>query len=452
MRSEDNELLTRVGPGTPMGELMRLYWIPALKPEELVAGGAPVRIRLLGENFLAFRSPEGKIGVVDHQCAHRCASLFYGRNEVGGIRCVYHGWKFARDGQCVEMPSEPAETDYKDRVKIKALHVAERHGVVWVHMGDRNKTPPPLPHFDWDELSEGVPLSVSFMMRECNWLQALEGDIDTCHVGFLHLGLASSEDFEEGSINYYRQLPENLAPKYEAMETNYGNIYCAYRHAGPDKLYHRIGQFAMPFWTMAPSEPMDHIRARAWVPLDDHHSMLVVIGGPRTATTLTRDGNPIAGTTDPIKFLPNTTDWLGRYRIEENPRNDHLISRDAQRDASYTGIQGIPVQDQAVTESMGPIVDRTKEHLGTSDRMIMLTRRKLMRSAIALRDQGIVPTDAEQPEAYHFVRAGFAVLPKEHDWLDYYNERRREWSRGTAAPIERMQRGLSQPKPEQASQ
>lgn len=449
MRADENELLTRVGPGTPMGTLMRQYWIPAAMSDELKRGGAPVRLRLLGENFLAFRSPEGSVGVVDHQCAHRCASLFYGRNEPGGIRCVYHGWKFATNGQCVEMPSEPPETDYKARVKIRALHVTEKYGVVWVNM-TANQSPPPFPHFDWDELAEGEQLSVSFMMRECNWLQAMEGDIDTCHVGFLHLGAATPDDFDEGTINYYRQLPENLAPKYETIETDYGNIYCAYRHAGPDKLYHRIGQFAMPFWSMAPSEPMDHIRARAWVPLDDYHSMLVVIGGPRSTTTLTKHGTPVPGTGDPIKFLPNTTDWLGRFRIEENPRNDHLISREVQAGASYTGIQGIPVQDQAVTESMGPIVDRTKEHLGTSDRMIILTRRRLMRTALALFERGELPPEIDMPEAYHHVRAGFALLPREQDWLDYYNERRAEWSRGSARPIERMHRMASR-SPEQAA-
>jgi phthalate 4,5-dioxygenase len=437
MRADENDLLTKTGPGTPMGQLLRQFWIPALLDNELTAGGDPVRLRLMGENFLAFRSPDGEVGVIDHQCAHRCASLFYGRNEEGGMRCVYHGWKFARNGQCLEMPSEPPETDYKARVKLRALHVAEKYGVVWVHMGDC-ETPPPLPHFDWDELEEGQALSASFMMRECNWLQALEGDIDTCHVGFLHLGAAKSEDFEEGSLNYYRQLPENLSPKYEAVETDYGSMYCAYRHAGPDNLYHRIGQFAMPFWTMAPSEQLDHIRARAWVPIDDHHAMLVVIGGPRSPTTLTKAGTPIPGTTAPLEFLPNTTDWLGRFRLANNPRNDHLISRDDQRSNSYSGIQGIPTQDQAITESMGPIVDRTKEHLGTSDRMIMLTRRRLMRAAKALQEQGTLPPQAEDPEVYHNVRAGFVVLPREQDWLAHYNDRRAVWSKGTATPIERL--------------
>ncbi|MEO5773710.1 MAG: Rieske 2Fe-2S domain-containing protein [Sphingomicrobium sp.] len=439
MRADENEMLTRVGPEAPMGQLMRQYWIPALMAHELLAGGAPVRLRLLGENFLAFRSPDGSLGVIDHRCAHRCASLFYGRNEEGGLRCVYHGWKFAPNGQCIEMPSEPPETDYKAKVKLRSLHVAERYGAIWVHFAVQ-QAPPPLSHFDWDELAEGHELSVSFMMRECNWLQALEGDIDTAHVGFLHLGAVGPEAFEEGSLNYYRQMPENLAPKYEALETDYGAMYCAYRHAGPDQYYHRIGQFAMPFWTMAPSEPLDHIRARAWVPVDDHHSMLVVIGGPRSATTLTREGKPVPGTSAPIKYLPNTTDWLGRWRIEQNPRNDHLLSRDVQRGESFTGIQGIPVQDQAITESMGPIVDRTREHLGTSDRMITLTRRRLIRVAVALRDQGARPPGADESEVFHNVRAGFAVLPKERDWLDFYNERRNAWSKGQAQPIERMRR------------
>lgn len=441
MRADENELLTRTGPDTPMGKLMRQFWIPALLPNELEAGGAPVRLKLLGEHFLAFRSPDGEVGVVDHRCAHRCASLFYGRNEPDGIRCVYHGWKFARNGQCIEMPSEPPETDYKDRVKIRALQVVEKFGVVWVYMGDRAEAPP-FPHFDWDAAEEGRALVASFLMRECNWLQALEGDIDTCHVGFLHLGSVGPDAFEEGSVNYYRQLPENLAPKYEALETDYGTMYNAYRHAGPEQNYHRIGHFAMPFWTMAPSSPLDDIRIRAWVPIDDEHCMLVVIGEDRVPF-LTRDkhGNPLPGANVAIRYLPNTTDWLGRFRIEENPRNDHLISREVQSQASYTGIQGIPIQDQAITESMGPIVDRTREHLGTSDRMIMLTRRKLMRAAIALRDSGIVPEEVDAAERYHNVRAGFTLLPAEVDWLDHYNERRSAWSNGAAVPIERMRRG-----------
>jgi len=434
MRAEENELLIRVGRDTPMGGLMRQYWLPCLMSSELAAGGDPVRLRLLGESFLAFRSPDGTVGIVDHLCAHRCASLFYGRNEDGGIRCVYHGWKFAPDGQCVEMPSEPPETDYKERVKIPAARVIEKYGVVWAYLGDR-ADPPALPGFDLDQIPEDE-LQIEFLFRECNWLQALEGDIDTCHVGFLHLGGIGPDHFEPGSINYYRQLPENLAPRYEALETDYGTAYDAMRPAGENQ-YHRIGHFAMPFWTAAPSDPLGAIRWRAWVPMDDENSMLIIISGRRPPPlTLDKDGNSLPGARTEMQRLPNTSDWYGRFRIANNPRNDHLMDRGFQRNGNYTGIQGIPVQDQAITESMGPIADRTKEHLGTSDRMIMLTRRKLMRQALALVEQGTVPQGVDDPKAYAFARAGFGLMPKGQDWLEEYNRLRGDW--GATAPIERL--------------
>ena len=439
MRAEENELLTRVGPDAPMGRLFRQYWQPALKSDELEAGGAPVRLRLLGENFLAFRSPDGTVGIVDHLCAHRCASLFYGRNEEGGIRCVYHGWKFAPNGQCVEMPSEPPETDYKERVQIPAAKVIEKYGVVWAYLGPR-ENPPELPHFDLDLVPEGE-LSTMFMFRECNYLQALEGDIDTCHVGFLHMGGVGSDRFEPGSLNYYRQLPENLAPKYEALETPYGTTYVASRHAGPENRYHRIGHFALPSWTMSPSDPLGYIRARCWVPVDDEHAMLVVIMGRRpNFTGKDGKGQQIPGLASPLQFLPNTTDWYGRFRLANNPRNDHLIDRAMQRTGNFTGIHSIPTQDQAITESMGPIADRTKEHLGTSDRMIMLTRRRLMRAALALDEQGTIPAGVEDEQVYRYTRAGHIVLPKETDWLAEYNRHRGDWSQGAAEPIERISR------------
>jgi len=439
MRADENDLLTRVGPGTKMGSLMRQYWLPALKSDELVAGGDPVRLRLLGESFLAFRSPDGSVGIVDHLCAHRCASLFYGRNEEGGIRCVYHGWKFATDGQCVAMPSEPPETDYKERVKIAAAAVEERYGIVWAYIGPDNP-PPPFSHFDFDLVPQ-EDISASFMMRECNWLQALEGDIDTCHVGFLHLGGVQAQRFEKGSVDYYRQLPENLAPKYEAIEAPYGTTYVASRHAGPENLYHRIGHFAFPFWTMVPSDPLDTVRIKGWVPIDDMHVMLVQISGyDRSADPADKDGKKIAGTAIETPLLPNGTGWYERFRIANNRGNDHLIDRKVQRESSYSGIQGIAIQDQAITESMGFIVDRTKEHLGTSDRMIMLTRRRLMRAALALAEQDVPPPGAKDVDVFRFTRAGPIVLPKETDWLEEYNRHRSEWSGGEAQPIERMAR------------
>ena len=186
MHDTDNELLTATGKGTPMGELMRRYWIPALKSDEVETLGPPMRLRLLGENLVAFRSGDGSVGVMDHRCPHRLASLFFGRNEQDGLRCVYHGWQFKPDGRCVDMPSEPAESDFKNKVRADAYPTRERGGLVWVYMGP-NAEPPPLPDLEANLLAEGER-TLRPVMRECNWLQALEGDIDTSHFGFLHLG------------------------------------------------------------------------------------------------------------------------------------------------------------------------------------------------------------------------------------------------------------------------
>src|SRR5439155_7967983 len=178
--------LTRVSPGTTMGGLMRQYWIPAAKSSELRADGPPLRLMLLGEKLIAFRDSAGRVGVMDHRCPHRCASLFLGRNEENGLRCVYHGWKFDVEGNCVDMPSLPPQQDFKQKVEAKAYRATERAGVVWVHMGAAGKAPP-FPKLEALVVPD-KEVGVNFVMRSCNYLQALEGDIDTSHFGFLHAG------------------------------------------------------------------------------------------------------------------------------------------------------------------------------------------------------------------------------------------------------------------------
>src|SRR5262245_50536770 len=183
--ASEGQELTRVGPGTMMGDLMRCYWIPAALSSELVRDGAPVRLMLLGEKLIAFRDSAGRVGVMDHRCPHRCASLFLGRNEEGGLRCIYHGWKFDVAGNCLDMPSLPPP-GFKEKVKAKAYKVVERAGVVWVYMGSKAEAPP-LPAFDILDMPE-AEINVGFIQRDCNYLQALEGEIDTSHFGFLHAG------------------------------------------------------------------------------------------------------------------------------------------------------------------------------------------------------------------------------------------------------------------------
>ena len=431
MLREENELLTQTGPGSLMGNLIREYWIPALRSDELMADSDPIRLRLLGENLVAFRATNGQVGILDHRCPHRCASLFFGRNEDDGLRCVYHGWKFDVNGQCVDMPSEAQESDFKNKVSARAYPSRERNGLVWTYMGPRAK-PPPLPSLEASMLPEEDRV-VQPVMRECNWLQALEGDIDTSHFGFLHMGSAKAEDFVEGTTAKY--YLKDRAPRYEVVASDSGTMYGAYRPAEEGSYYWRVAQFLFPFWTMPPAGKIEgHVIVRAWVPIDDEHTMFWNLSRKRKTGSgpvpTSSSGRPTAGLGLGFDFLPNTPDWLGRWRLAANQSNDYKIDREVQKDGSYSGILGVHLQDQAITESMGAIVDRTHERLGSSDQMIIQTRRRLMGAARALRDHNTVPTGVDNPEVYERVRGGEMILSRDRDWNEAYEEKRKAFQQG----------------------
>ncbi|MBX5466974.1 MAG: Rieske 2Fe-2S domain-containing protein [Firmicutes bacterium] len=419
LSQEDNALLTRVGPGTPMGTLMRQYWIPALLSSELPKPDCdPVRVMLLGEPLIAFRDSQGRVGLIQNHCPHRGASLFYGRNEEGGIRCVYHGWKFDVSGRCLDMPNEPPESDFKHKLRARAYPCVERGGVVWTYMGPR-KDPPPLPDLEANQLPEGQ-YEVTAVMRECNWLQALEGDIDTSHAGFLHWGAIDPEEVEPDT--FLRYAVENRAPRYAVVDTEYGAMYGAYRPAKPGYLYWRIAQFLFPFYTQPPEKVLGRrAGTRAWVPMDDTHTLYIGMFQTGIGHQSYRR-HPLEGQYPPSyrmvrpEVLPNTTDWFGRFRMKDNAANDYGIDRAWQRTTSYTGIGGIFLEDQAVTESMGPIYDRSQEHLGTADVMIIRVRRRLLAAVRRLMQEGTVPPGVDQPEVYR-VRSGGILLPEGADWI-----------------------------------
>jgi phthalate 4,5-dioxygenase oxygenase subunit len=449
---EDNDLLCRVGPGTPMGNLLREYWIPALTPDDLVADGPPLRLRLLGENLIAFKASSGKIGLVANSCPHRGASLFFGRNEEEGLRCVYHGWKFAVDGRCVDMPSEPAESNFKNKVRAIAYPCIERNGIVWTYMGSREE-PPPLPALP-PNLEESC--FVVRRLQDCNYMQALEGDVDTVHAGFLHLGhLDADRDFLRGGPEYY--AIKQREARFEAYEHEIGTTYAAVRPAEEGTEYWRTGHFLLPFFTMnAPGVMPIKNSASAWVPLDDEHTLIWNFG-PAGQRGLNPETSGIGGLkwgafltdeptspTDPYpkrvvgqqlgqlgrRYLPDTTDWLGRFRAIANKDNDYLIDRELQATmekdptkplrGTYSGILQV-AQDPMVQESMGPLYDRTQEHLATSDAMIIRARRKLLNAAKALRDQGTVPAGVDKPELYR-MRSGGAILPAGVDGMEALRE------------------------------
>src|SRR5262245_57757750 len=406
---EDNELLCRVGRGTPMGELMRQYWMPAALSSELPdRDGAPLRVRLLGENLIAFRASSGAVGLVRESCPHRGASLFYGRNEAEGLRCVYHGWKFDVGGRCVDMPNEPAESGFKQKVRAVAYPCVERAGLVWAYLGPR-ETPPPLPDLEPTLLDDA---SVQIYQRECNWMQALEGDIDTCHTVFLHLGSVAAD--EAPPDTWARYALGDRAPRYEVSDMDFGVMYGAYRPAEADTDYWRIANFLFPFYAMVPTGVLGlEVRVRAWVPMDDDHTLALTISRGQPPQSR-HAGRQVVG---PPETLPNTTDWYGRFRCVGTADNDYLIDRKSQKTNSYTGISSIFLQDQAVTESMGPIYDRTQEHLGTSDAMVIRTRKRLIDAARALRDSGRIPPGVDNPDVYA-VRSGGVVLPRGVDWVE----------------------------------
>ncbi|WP_330350376.1 Rieske 2Fe-2S domain-containing protein [Streptomyces sp. NBC_00582] len=428
LKETDNDALCRVGPGTPMGNLMREYWVPVALASELVSGGAPVRILVLGERLIGFRSRGGKPGLIAENCPHRGASLFFARNEATGeeegLRCVYHGWKFAPDGTCLDMPNEPVESNFKDRVRARTYPCREAGGLVWAYLGPR-ETPPPMPGFEWFDDTD-TPVESWAFQRECNWLQSLEGDIDTSHFGFLHVGHADAEDAPEGS--FLRYTIEDRAPRYKVLDTGYGATYGAYRNAGsPEKTYWRFAHFLFPFFTMIPTGVLGtKCGFRAWVPMDDTHTMAFHSEpqGVRHAAPATQGLGITTREKEAWATLPNTPDWYGRFRLAPNKHNDYFIDRDAQlRGDSFTGITGVTVEDQAITESMGGIVDRTHEHLGSADVMVIRVRRRMLRAIAALRDKGTTPPGLDDPTVYR-QRSGGIVLPADADWLEATEELR----------------------------
>ncbi|MBV9326879.1 MAG: Rieske 2Fe-2S domain-containing protein [Chloroflexi bacterium] len=413
LTQEENELICRVGPGTPMGNLFREYWLPAMLSEEAPDPDCdPVRILMLGEQLIAFRDTNGKVGLIQNNCPHRGASLFFGRNEEAGLRCVYHGWKFDVEGRCIDMPNEPAESDFKSKVKAVAYPTQERGGIVWAYLGPRT-TPPPLPDLEGNMLPGAQAWAYQ---QSANWFQILEGHIDTAHVSFLHYGGIQPEDVPRGTFSEY-QLRQRSA-HFEVIDTEGGASYAARRPAYDGTVYWRVAQWIFPSFSMAPPGVLGLGKRNACeVPLDDHHTLTYQMSVSRGRP----GGNGPNASMNPIPMQPRTTAWYGRYQPIVQPDNDFLIDRTVQREnrgsAGFTGISGIAMQDAAITSSMGPIYDRRQERLGTSDAMVIRVRRRLIAAIRAHMQNGAVPPGVDTPEAYR-VRSGGVLLPEGADWVE----------------------------------
>jgi phthalate 4,5-dioxygenase len=411
---EQNELVSRVGSGTPMGELLRRYWMPALFSRDLPEPDcAPVRVRLLGEDLVAFRDTLGRVGLLEEYCPHRRVSLWLGRNEESGLRCVYHGWKFDVEGTCVDQMNEPES--FANKVHIVSYPTVEQGDVVWTYMGPRELMPPP-PNFAWTQAPAGHR-HISRVVQECNWLQALEGGIDTSHAPILHRALARNGAGSAPDSPFVRGKP----PTLEVDLTDYGYRYFGVRELDEDEYYIRGYHYVMPFHQIRPGI-VDNRAAggiaeyptnngHMWVPMDDHNTMVYNWMLSVSDKSLTDEHRLERGNGNG----PDHVNAANGYRSYDGAWNNYGIDRERQQTVNFSGINGVNKQDRAVQETMGRIVDRSREQLGPADRAIITTRQLLLDALRTVREGGDPPATGE---SYYTIRAWEKVMPRVPQWRD----------------------------------
>jgi phenylpropionate dioxygenase-like ring-hydroxylating dioxygenase large terminal subunit len=419
MSAADNEVLVRTDAGTPMGEYFRRYWLPVELSRELVADGPPKRVKVMGEELIAFRDTDGRVGLVEPRCAHRGSNLFFGRNEECGLRCVHHGWKYDVEGRCVDMPNVEPDAGMRGKVSIKAYPTREFGELVWGYFGPK-EVMPELP-----QLEHGLlPAShryVTKRLQQCNWAQSMDGAVDTAHFSFLHMpapkvrsNTASNIAADEKRIGWLRNDP---MPRFTIIDHEVGFVIGGARKADGQDLYWRITQFMLPTHSITPSAmPGEVYYGYTWVPIDDE-SVWIYIYGWHPDRAITDEERARFAKGGYGQFAELGPDYLPL----RNRTNDYLIDRDAQKTTSYTGVKGIAEQDAMAQESQGRIADRTREHLTATDVGVVHFRRLMLKEAKALRD-GKEPQAAQHPDAYR-LRAGGAVLPGKLSFEETMKER-----------------------------
>lgn len=407
LNHQENEILTRVGPGTPLGRFLRRYWIPAALCEEIVdPGGAPVRVGLLGERLVAFRDPEGRPGLIQEFCPHRGASLVYARNEPGGLRCIYHGWKMGACGEIVETPAEPAGSRLRHKLRHVAYPVREAGGILWTYMGPP-ELEPPFPTFPWMSLPSSRLLVVK-MYQDCNYLQGLEGDLDPAHPNYLHRDLdAGDASWRGAGWQSIYDLMFDGAPTIHCEDTPHMMRVVATRKTPDPNLQHvRVTEWVAPFYCLTASGPNESKAFKAWLPIDDHCCYTFYVHfHPRM----------------PLDREAIYANWNHRtegpdYRTPHTLANRHLQDRAQMIQGNYSGITGAAIQDRAVQESMGSIYDRTQEHLGQSDKAVVYYRRYMLRK-IAEMERGL-PLPGQASNLSFDLRSASCFMPADRPWQD----------------------------------
>ena len=418
LRPAESERLARVGPGTPLGAALRKYWLPACLSKELPEpDGAPIRVRLLGEDLVAFRDSDGGVGLVSAFCPHRRAPMFFGRNEASGLRCVYHGWKFDRNGTCVDMPSEPPvlrqapdDNVRKTEVRIEAYPTYEAGGIVWSCLDPLDAPPPPA--FELLRVPDTHRI-VTKTFEECNYLQALEGGLDNVHAAILHRRSV------KGDLSFLRDY-HRLIPKVEVRRTPYGYAFSAVRQMD-GKQWARISQFFMPTMQLRGTVQMENrhdnrmptLDGHIWVPVDDLHTWVYNFTYAYFPDQPLPEDLALELEVDQGRGPGDVTH---DYKLVRNRTNDYLIDRTMQKRGNFTGIAGVNTQDYALQENMEPIVDRTKEHLGSIDLPIIAVRQLLLEACDDV--AAGKPPRGVDPETHRTVRAADHFIAAGLDWAD----------------------------------
>jgi phthalate 4,5-dioxygenase oxygenase subunit len=388
LSQQDNESMCRVGPNSPMGQALRRYWAPALQSSDLPdCDGAPRLVELFGERFVAFRDTNGRVGLLDELCCHRGASLTLGRVEDCGIRCIYHGWKFATDGTVLETPNV-ADPMFKNRFKAKAYPVREAGGLIWTYLGPTEKEPP-FPRWRFLDAPDERRIN-AYLVEDCNFVQVIEGLVDSSHLSVLHIaGLKATNDSDLSFAKKTNHMQFNAAPRIEAEETDFGFHYAALRPGSDGEgafTEARVAAFAAPFFVANPNADL----AFACVPVNDTRTIFYHVWWD--------DSRPIGAEplrSQQLKFVGLDPEALDAYGLswvtcdsptKASQKNNFLQNRQLMREGHFSGIRGFTQEDVAVSISAGPIRDRTKERLSVADLAIGRLYRSLLSCVSRIRE------------------------------------------------------------------
>jgi len=419
LSASDNELLIRSGAATPAGQYLRRFWLPVALSRELPAvDGPPIRLKVMGEELIAFRDSNGRVGLVEPRCPHRGANLFFGRNEGCGIRCVYHGWKFDVEGNCLEMPNAPPDSNYKDRVRIVAYPTREFGEMVWAYMGPAGHEPE-LPALEIGVVPDSHRYVIK-KLQQCNWAQSMEGALDTAHFSFLHMPAPSvsanvnrDAPVDEGRLRWVREDP---MPRFSIVDHEVGFVIGAARRADGNELYWRTTQYLLPSHSTTPSAlPGETYFGYTWMPIDDVSCWIYTYAwnpdrplGEAERAKMTSGHGTLAAVD--ANFIPL-----------RNRDNDYLIDRTEQQTISFTGVRGVAEQDAMIQDSQGFIVDRTKENLTATDAGVVRFRQTFL-SGVKSLAEGTEPAAAMRGSAYH-LRSGSWIADKSHSFEEVMVQR-----------------------------